>query len=224
MNTKLFTHVALAAALLIGGPAFAGDDHRAGGGHAVAHRTVAAGHRAVALQRATRARTVIASRRTFSTRTPRALASTRHSTTATRAYATNTRAVRSTRAVAFGGNSNAQNNANNRGHYQYAFASHSGWNQNREYFWQGHHYRWYRNAWFIIDPFPYYPAYGYYPAGGPVGVEVQEALTQQGYYQGPIDGIIGPGTRAAIAAYQQANGLRVTGTITNSLLNNLGVS
>jgi peptidoglycan hydrolase-like protein with peptidoglycan-binding domain len=56
-----------------------------------------------------------------------------------------------------------------------------------------------------------------------VSIEVQTVLQQQGYYEGPIDGVVGPGTQAAIAAYQQANGLRVTGTITRGLLVDLGV-
>ena len=65
--------------------------------------------------------------------------------------------------------------------------------------------------------------YGSYYNSGSVGVEVQQALNQQGYYRGPIDGVIGPGTSAAIAAYQRDNGLRVTGTITHGLLRDLGV-
>ena len=38
---------------------------------------------------------------------------------------------------------------------------------------------------------------------------IQTALQQQGYYQGDIDGLIGPQTRAALAQYQQANGLEI---------------
>jgi peptidoglycan hydrolase-like protein with peptidoglycan-binding domain len=90
-----------------------------------------------------------------------------------------------------------------------------------------------------MNPYPYYAGYGYgnYNSGAsygstsygsstaaPESVQVQSALSQQGYYQGPIDGIVGPGTQAAISAYQQNNGLRVTGTITNGLIRDLGVS
>ena len=139
--------------------------------------------------------------------------------------------------VAFGGNSyNARAYSNGgRGNAAFAFRSHSGWNHDREYAWHGHHYRWYNNGWFLIDPFPY--DYGYYGAGwgypyynttydtgddtGSVSVQVQQELSQDGYYQGPIDGIVGPGTRAAIAAYQRDNGLAVTGNINGPLLDSL---
>ncbi len=107
--------------------------------------------------------------------------------------------------MAFGGNTHHfSNNGNNGGtQYQYAFASHSGWNHNRQYFWHGHHYCWYNNGWFIIDPFPWYPGYygpgyyGYYGYnyGGPLSVEVQQALARQGYYNGPIDGVVGRARR-----------------------------
>jgi Putative peptidoglycan binding domain len=131
--------------------------------------------------------------------------------------------------VAFSGNANYAANGGRGSHGTYAFASHSGWSHGREYYWHGHHYGWYGNGWYIIDPFPYgYGYWGpntgyYYGSGAPVSIEVQTALQQQGYYEGPIDGIVGPGTEAAIAAYQQENGLRVTGTITRGLLVDLGV-
>ena len=215
MKTKLFTGLVLAAALLIGEPAMAATHHAAGRGargHAVAAIHRGGGSRAIAAThrgRAFRASTV-ASRRALSTRA------------AARSFASNTRSttVRSRSSFAFGGTANS-------GHGRYAFASHQGWNHGSEYFWNGHHYRWYGNGWFIIDPFPYYGygyyAPGYYGNGGSVSMQVQAALTQQGYYQGPVDGVVGPGTRAAIAAYQRDNGLRVTGTITGGLLNDLGV-
>jgi hypothetical protein len=132
--------------------------------------------------------------------------------------------------MAFGGNSNTNNsgrsNGNGRGNYTYAFASHPGWNQNQGYFWLGHNYRWFNNAWYIIDPNPYV----YYSPGynGPseyntdtIGVQVQQDLAHDGYYNGPIDGVVGPGTQTAISAYQSANGLPVTGAIDQNLLNSL---
>jgi Putative peptidoglycan binding domain len=88
----------------------------------------------------------------------------------------------------------------------------------------GHDNGWYpyENDW----GYPYY-GYGSYSSdrGGALATaaQVQEALEQQGYYQGPIDGVVGPGTQAAIAAYQQANGLPVTGSITAGLLQSLGL-
>ena len=108
---------------------------------------------------------------------------------------------------------------------RYAFASHRGWDRGREYDWNGNHYRWYNNGWFVVAPVPVYVSGGttYYSGRGSVSANVQAALARQGYYQGPIDGIVGPGTRSAIAGYQRDNGLAVTGTITNGLVNDLGM-
>ena len=52
---------------------------------------------------------------------------------------------------------------------------------------------------------------------------VQSALARSGYYRGSIDGQIGPQSRQAIANYQAAHGLRVTGNINSSLLRSLGM-
>jgi Putative peptidoglycan binding domain len=137
--------------------------------------------------------------------------------------------------------------------YHYAFASHSGWNHNRSYYWNGRHYGWYGNGWYAFDYWPYYgypyPYYGYYDSGpaytvygdsdddsgpnvngdseagnnAPTSVQVQQELSRLGYYHGPVDGIIGAGTRSAIEAYQRDNGLHVTGTINSKLLDALDV-
>lgn len=40
--------------------------------------------------------------------------------------------------------------------------------------------------------------------------QIQAALSENGYDAGPADGLMGPKTRSAIAAYEAANGLRVT--------------
>ena len=42
--------------------------------------------------------------------------------------------------------------------------------------------------------------------------ELQHGLRDLGFYDGPVDGIDGPHTRMAVAAYQKANGLDSTGT------------
>lgn len=42
-------------------------------------------------------------------------------------------------------------------------------------------------------------------------IQVQKALTQAGFFTGKIDGIIGKKTRAAVRAFQEANGLKVDG-------------
>ncbi|MES2573004.1 MAG: peptidoglycan-binding domain-containing protein [Verrucomicrobiota bacterium] len=51
-----------------------------------------------------------------------------------------------------------------------------------------------------------------------IGVDVQRSLARRGYYRGPIDGDIGPGSRAAIRDFQEDQGLRPTGYIDRSLL------
>ena len=55
-------------------------------------------------------------------------------------------------------------------------------------------------------------------------MNVQVALRDQGYYAGASNGIMGPETRAALAAYQGDNGLTVTSTIDSPTLANLGVT
>jgi His-Xaa-Ser repeat protein HxsA len=52
---------------------------------------------------------------------------------------------------------------------------------------------------------------------------VQLALTYAGYYQGSVDGLMGPATRAAISAYKKTKGLSVNEYIDASLLNSLGI-
>lgn len=53
--------------------------------------------------------------------------------------------------------------------------------------------------------------------------DVQIALSRRGYYHGPVDGDIGPGTRRAIRAYQYDRGLYVSGTIDGQLIRSLGL-
>jgi len=92
-------------------------------------------------------------------------------------------------------------------------------------------------------PFPYYApyygpsvAYTYAPDSGPtyrgarvedraddLNVDVQRALSHDGYYRGDIDGDVGPGTRGAIRQYQYDHHLEVTGRIDRSLLHSLGI-
>jgi peptidoglycan hydrolase-like protein with peptidoglycan-binding domain len=52
---------------------------------------------------------------------------------------------------------------------------------------------------------------------------VQQELARRGYYQGPIDGRLGPETRAAIRRYQQDRGLPVTGDVTLEFVNYLRI-
>jgi len=52
---------------------------------------------------------------------------------------------------------------------------------------------------------------------------VQTRLSQLGYYSGTVDGIFGPTTRDAVAKYQIANQLSVTGSLSPDTLQSLGL-
>jgi peptidoglycan hydrolase-like protein with peptidoglycan-binding domain len=53
--------------------------------------------------------------------------------------------------------------------------------------------------------------------------KVQETLRDKGYYSGPVDGVMGPQTRAAIRQYQQSENLPVTGHLDGGTAGKLGV-
>ena len=53
---------------------------------------------------------------------------------------------------------------------------------------------------------------------------VQAVLAKQGYYQGPIDGAIGPSTSRAIRNYQRDHHLTPTGTINPALAASMGLA
>ncbi|WP_426237538.1 peptidoglycan-binding protein [Pararhizobium sp. DWP1-1-3] len=54
-------------------------------------------------------------------------------------------------------------------------------------------------------------------------IQVQKALSLFGYYDGVIDGKIGPQSKVALAKLQEDYGLKVTGTITPEVLNSLNI-
>lgn len=62
------------------------------------------------------------------------------------------------------------------------------------------------------------------PEGDPVVEQVQNILRHLGFYSGSADGLAGPATRDAVAAYQRKVGLPVTGAIDDALLNQLGTA
>jgi len=86
-------------------------------------------------------------------------------------------------------------------------------------------------------PYDYYGSYpysygyynNYYGSGyrtygnGSIVIQVQSRLARAGYYHGPIDGVMGPGTRYAIRAYERDHGLRVDGIISGPLVRNMGL-
>jgi len=120
----------------------------------------------------------------------------------------------------------------------------------RNYHRQWHDRSWWRRhydriifvngGWYYWNTGYWFPAWGYdpyvtYAYDGPIYayngwspdrviVDVQEQLQRDGYYDGPIDGILGPMTREAIAAFQADNGLAVTSVIDEPTLATLGVA
>ena len=109
------------------------------------------------------------------------------------------------------------------------------WHQHysRITFYGGGYWYWNSGWWYPAWGYnPYYnsyiyngPIFGYgYASPGDVTAEVQRALARRGYYYGPIDGILGPGTRSAIQRYQIDRGLAVTAAIDEPTLATLGLT
>lgn len=123
---------------------------------------------------------------------------------------------------------------------------HGDWNRHHAHFHNGRFFVFFDDSWFGLDDglFPwdylpyyvddYYP-YDYYtdddsapavdynaPVADPTVQAVQTELAKFGYYYGPIDGIFGPTTRDAVAKYQIANQLDVTGSLSPDTLQSLG--
>ena len=121
----------------------------------------------------------------------------------------------------------------------------------RSYHPERHDQGWYRSrnlrveliggGYYYFDGGYCYPAWGYdssaeyYAYDGPIYVgshseppdrviaDVQAALQEMGYYQGEVDGLLGPLTRQALTAYQADNGLYTTATIDEPTLDSLGM-
>ena len=55
-------------------------------------------------------------------------------------------------------------------------------------------------------------------------IRVQAALMRRGFYDGDIDGLLGPKTRAALQAFQQTEGIPQTGRMDIATLTRLGIS
>lgn len=112
-----------------------------------------------------------------------------------------------------------------------------------QWWWTSHynHIVFIYGGWYYWNANYWYPAWGYAPDSvyaydGPIYASspdydpaqvianVQSALQQQGYYQGDIDGVLGPQTRAALAEYQSAQGIEPTGLVDEPTLETLGMS
>ena len=61
------------------------------------------------------------------------------------------------------------------------------------------------------------------PVADPTVEATQERLAQLGYFNGPVDGVFGPTTRDAVANYQIANQLNVTGSLSPDTMQSLGL-
>src|SRR5438132_6981392 len=77
---------------------------------------------------------------------------------------------------------------------------------------------------YYADSLPYdNSAYDIAPADSATVQAVQRQLLNLGYYNGSIDGVFGPATRDAVAKYQIANQLNVTGSLSNDTMQSLGL-
>ena len=97
----------------------------------------------------------------------------------------------------------------------------------------GGYYYWNNGYWY--PAWGYNPSAEYYAYDGPIYVghraeppdrviaDVQAELQQMGYYQGEVDGLLGPMTRQALTAYQADNGLIATAVIDAPTLDSLGM-
>ena len=125
---------------------------------------------------------------------------------------------------------------------------HRDWDRRHAHFFHNRFFVFDDGFWFGLDdgfyPWDYLPYYAddYYPydyyadsqpydntgnnsvpAADPTVEATQEELAQQGYYNGPVDGIFGPTTRDAVAKYQTANQLNVTGSLSPDTMRSLGL-
>lgn len=108
--------------------------------------------------------------------------------------------------------------------------------------WRSHYDRiiFVSGGWYYWNSGYWYPAWGYasgvyYPYDGPiygyndltpdqVVVNVQAQLQRDGYYSGPVDGVLGPMTRQAIATFQADRGLAITSAVDQPTLASLGLA
>src|SRR6266496_4188694 len=153
---------------------------------------------------------------------------------------TNTRPA-TIRAVTFQQNRHIQGSQNWQGSNYTIFRNYSSqWHERN--WWRNHYNRvvFVYGGWYAWNAGYWYPAWGYdsnayYAYDGPIYgyndlppdqviANVQAALQQQGYYQSDVDGLLGPLTRGAIAAYQRDHGLYITSEIDRPTLESLGMT
>ena len=136
-----------------------------------------------------------------------------------------------------------RNAENWRGHHYEAFRTYRPQWHDRDWWRSNHsHIVLIGGGWYFWNSGYWYPAWGYddsaayYPYDGPIYVgsnprpfdqvvaDVQSVLQEQGYYRGEVDGLVGPLTQEALAAYQSAQGLEPTAAIDQPTLESLGIS
>ena len=144
--------------------------------------------------------------------------------------------------VAFDENRRIRGSEHWEGEKYAAFRSYHPRRHDREWY-HSHHHRIVLicGGYYYWDNFYWYPAWGYNPLAsyyvydGPIYsgtlaqppdqliADVQAALQDLGYYDGEVDGILGPGTQDALAVYQNDNGLYETSAIDQLTLDSLGL-
>ena len=156
---------------------------------------------------------------------------TRHYT-GTQRYA-GTRRYSSTRYYGYNGYAGTGYNGGTRYYYGGPSSYYGGWGY--PYYgyssWPYASYGYYPYSYYGGYPYSYYGgysnAYSYYQPGygydTATVAAVQRRLGELGYYHGVVDGVMGPQTRAAIAAFESTHGMIVDGMITTRLLNRMGV-
>jgi hypothetical protein len=158
--------------------------------------------------------------------------------TGTRQYAGNRQFVRGreyTGTQYYGRSSYATNRYYGNGHYGSSGYYYGGPSYYYGGSW-GYPYSGYYSGWpygsYSYYPYSYYGGYpsGYSYYGGSYGYHpgtvaaVQRRLANFGLYHGIVDGVMGPRTRAAIAAFESTNGMVVDGMISGRLLNQMGLA
>jgi hypothetical protein len=98
----------------------------------------------------------------------------------------------------------------------------------------GGYYYWNNGYWF--PAWGYSPSEEYYAYDAPIYAgqraeppdqviaDVQAELQDMGYYQGEVDGLLGPQTREALTSYQSEQGLEATAVIDEPTLDSLGMN
>jgi hypothetical protein len=111
------------------------------------------------------------------------------------------------------------------------------------YWWRSHYNRivlvgggwYYWNVGYWYPAWGYDPGFAFYAYDGPIYsydnlppdqviLNIQSELQFEGYYDGPIDGLLGPETRTAIADYQHDHDLEITSAADEPTVESLGLT